>query len=172
MTHVAELIGGASGLGWVAVKAVLLPGSSREAIARGDPGRIMDGRHSAVGDGQGGAQHGEAFGSNAKCKGHPERRGWLVSAAVPVLVLGLAFYVFTAARFDLRELFTGHGDHWVAGGALAISALAAGKITEAAGALGQFSEQHQILTTSTLGRLHRQPARARWAVPSRLAGAA
>jgi len=41
-------------------------------------------------------------------------------------------------------------DHWVAGGALAISALAAGKVTEAAGALGQFSEQHQVLTTSTL----------------------
>ncbi len=78
------------------------------------------------------------------------RAGWLVSTAVPVLVLGLAFYVFTAARFDLHELFTGHGDHWVAGGALAISALAAGKITEAAGVLGQFSQQHQILTASTL----------------------
>ena len=48
--------------------------------------------------------------------------------------------MFTAARFDLRELLTGQGDHWVAGGALAISALAAGKITEAAGALGHFSE--------------------------------
>jgi tellurite resistance protein TehA-like permease len=78
------------------------------------------------------------------------RAGWLVTAAVPVLVLGLAFYVFTAARFDVRELLTGHGDHWVAGGALAISALAAGKITEAAGALGQFSEEHQILTATTL----------------------
>jgi len=64
------------------------------------------------------------------------RAGWLVSAAVPALVLGLAFYVFTAARFDLRELLTGHSDHWAAGGALAISALAAGKVTEAAGALG------------------------------------
>ena len=59
-------------------------------------------------------------------------------------------YVFTAVPFDLRELVTGHGDHWVAGGALAISALAAGKVTEAAAALGQFSGQHQILTTSTL----------------------
>ncbi len=78
------------------------------------------------------------------------RAGWLVSAAVPALILGLAFYVFTAARFDLRELLTGHGDHWVAGGALAISALAAGKVTEAAGALGQFSEQHRVLTASTL----------------------
>ena len=78
------------------------------------------------------------------------RARWLVSAAVPALVLGLAFYVFTAARFDLRELLTGHGDHWVAGGALAISALAAGNVTEAASALGQFSEQHQVLTTGTL----------------------
>ena len=78
------------------------------------------------------------------------RAGWPVSAAVAALVLGLAFYVFTAARFDLRELVTGHGDHWVAGGALAISALAVGKVTDAAGALGQFSRQHQALTTSTL----------------------
>jgi hypothetical protein len=78
------------------------------------------------------------------------RAGWLVSAAVPALVLGLVFYVLTAARFDLRELLTGQGDHWVAGGALAISALAASKITEATGALGQFREQHQVLTASTL----------------------
>ncbi len=78
------------------------------------------------------------------------RAGWLVSAAVAALVLGLAFYAFTAARFDLRDLLTGHGDHWVAGGALAISALAAGHVTQAAAALGQFSGQHQALTTSTL----------------------
>jgi tellurite resistance protein TehA-like permease len=78
------------------------------------------------------------------------RAGWLVGAAVLALLLGLAFYVFTAARFDLRELLTGRGDHWVAGGALAISALAAGKITEGAAALGQFSYQHQALTTGTL----------------------
>ena len=78
------------------------------------------------------------------------RAGWLAGAAVPVLFLGLAFYVFTVARFDLRELLTGHGDHWVAGGALAISALAAGKITEAAAALGKFGEQRQALATSTL----------------------
>ena len=37
------------------------------------------------------------------------RAGWLVSAAVAALVLGLAFYVFTAARFDLRDLVTGYG---------------------------------------------------------------
>ena len=76
--------------------------------------------------------------------------GWLASTAVAALVVGLAFYIFTAARFDLRDLVTGHGDHWVAGGALAICALAAGKVTEAAGALGQFSGLRQALTTSTL----------------------
>ncbi len=78
------------------------------------------------------------------------RAGWLVSAAVAALVLGLALYAFTAARFDLRDLLTGHGDHWVAGGALAICALAAGHVTQAAAALRQFSGQHQALTTSTL----------------------
>lgn len=30
------------------------------------------------------------------------RAGWLLTAAVAGLLLGLAFYVFTAARFDLR----------------------------------------------------------------------
>jgi tellurite resistance protein TehA-like permease len=78
------------------------------------------------------------------------RAGWLVSAAVAAHVLGLAFYVFTAARFDSRDLLTGHGDQWIAGGALAISALSAGKITQAAAALGQFSGQHQVFATSTL----------------------
>ncbi len=78
------------------------------------------------------------------------RAGWLLTAAVPPLFLGLAFYAFTAARFDLRELVNGHGDHWVAGGALAISTLAAAKITEAGGVLRQFSDQHSALTTGTL----------------------
>ena len=78
------------------------------------------------------------------------RAGWLVSAAVAPLLVGLAFYVFTAARFDPRDLVTGHGDQWIAGGALAISALAAGKITNAAGALGQFSGQHSALSAGTL----------------------
>jgi hypothetical protein len=78
------------------------------------------------------------------------RAGWLVSAAVIPLLLALALYAFTAARFDLRQLTSGHGDHWIAGGALAISALTAGKVTKAAGALGRFSQQHQVLTTGTL----------------------
>lgn len=78
------------------------------------------------------------------------RAAWLVSVAVVFLLLGLACYVFTVARFDLGQLLSGHGDHWVAGGALAISALAAGKITAAAAALGLFGQQHQVLTTGAL----------------------
>lgn len=78
------------------------------------------------------------------------RAGWLVVAAVVLQLLALAFYAFTAARFDLRQLVSGRGDHWVAGGALAISALTAGQITETADALGLFREQHQLLVASTL----------------------
>ena len=78
------------------------------------------------------------------------RAGWLVTAATATMALGLAFYVFTAARFDLRQLVTGHGDHWLAGGALAIAALAAGHIAQSAATLGQLSQLRHVLTTSTL----------------------
>jgi tellurite resistance protein TehA-like permease len=78
------------------------------------------------------------------------RADWLLRAAVFFLLLALCFYVFTAARFDLRELYHGRGDQWIAGGALAISSLCAGLITKGADALGQFRPQHQILVTGTL----------------------
>jgi hypothetical protein len=48
----------------------------------------------------------------------------LVHEALVPLALGLAFYAFVVARFDLRQVLEGDGDHWVAGGALAIAALA------------------------------------------------
>ena len=48
-------------------------------------------------------------------------------------------------RFDLRQLLT-DGDHWITGGALAICALAAGHVTQAAAALGQLRQLHQVLT--------------------------
>jgi hypothetical protein len=46
-------------------------------------------------------------------------------AAVAALVAGLALYGLALASFDLGEVRRGRGDQWVAGGALAISALAA-----------------------------------------------
>jgi tellurite resistance protein TehA-like permease len=76
--------------------------------------------------------------------------GWLLCAAALFLLIGLGFYVVTAARFDLRQLLTGQGDHWIAGGALAISALCAGKVTQAAAALGLFTPLHQVFTVGTL----------------------
>jgi tellurite resistance protein TehA-like permease len=78
------------------------------------------------------------------------RATWLVSGAVVFLLLALACYVFTVVRFDPRQLISGGGDHWIAGGALAIAALAACVITEAAAVLGQFSGEHPVLTDGSL----------------------
>ncbi|MFE6689773.1 hypothetical protein ACFVFQ_25265 [Streptomyces sp. NPDC057743] len=50
---------------------------------------------------------------------------WLGAAGGVPFWLGLLLYVPALARFDLRQVGTGAGDQWVAGGALAISALAA-----------------------------------------------
>ena len=61
-----------------------------------------------------------------------EHADWLLGASLVPFVLGLGFYVFVASHFDVGQLATGHGDHWVTGGALAISTVAAGRITLAA----------------------------------------
>ncbi|WJV46632.1 hypothetical protein [Streptomyces flavofungini] len=54
---------------------------------------------------------------------------WLGEAALACFALGLLLYAYALLRFDFRQTVTGAGDHWVAGGALAISALAASKLT-------------------------------------------
>ena len=74
----------------------------------------------------------------------------LLIAAVAALILGLAFYLVTVTRFAPRELLTGHGDQWVAGGALAISALACVKIIQASDALGRLTSLHGFLTVVAL----------------------
>jgi hypothetical protein len=58
--------------------------------------------------------------------------GALGLAAVAALLLGLLLYPVVLASFDLRELTRGCGDHWVAGGALAIAALGAGQLASVA----------------------------------------
>jgi tellurite resistance protein TehA-like permease len=78
------------------------------------------------------------------------RAPWLLGVAGLFLLLALALYVVTAARFDVRQLLSGHGDHWIAGGALAIAALTAGKITQAAVALGLVPSLHHVLTLGAL----------------------
>jgi tellurite resistance protein TehA-like permease len=57
------------------------------------------------------------------------RGDWLARAALVVCALGVLLYGEALARFDFRQVTAGHGDHWIAAGALAISALAASKLT-------------------------------------------
>jgi hypothetical protein len=68
-----------------------------------------------------------------------QRADWLLYAALAPFLLGLAFYVFVMSRFDLHQLLVGRGDHWITGGALAISTLAAGRITLGAHSLHQLT---------------------------------
>ena len=76
-----------------------------------------------------------------------ERADWLLSAALAPFLLGLAFYGFVISRFDLRQLLVGRGDHWITGGALAISTLAAGRIALGAHSLDQLSSVAGALKT-------------------------
>ncbi|MFI9826742.1 tellurite resistance/C4-dicarboxylate transporter family protein [Streptomyces sp. NPDC051913] len=56
---------------------------------------------------------------------------WLARAALVMFWLGLVAYGLALAHFDLRQVTQGAGDHWVAGGAMAISALAGSKLIAA-----------------------------------------
>ena len=74
-----------------------------------------------------------------------ERARWLVYAALVPFALGLVFYAVVISRFDWRQLVIGRGDHWVSGGALAISSLAASKIALAAKDLGVISSTPKVV---------------------------
>jgi tellurite resistance protein TehA-like permease len=68
---------------------------------------------------------------------------WLAVAAAVALVAGLGLYGFAASSFDPAQLAKGEGDQWIAGGALAIAALAAASAAgaiRAADALGWLRE--------------------------------
>ena len=67
---------------------------------------------------------------------------WLVIGALVPFVLGLGFYALVISRFDFGQLRLGHGDHWITGGALAISTLAAARITLASASLRTLSGLH------------------------------
>lgn len=79
-----------------------------------------------------------------------ERTGWLVYAALGPFALGLVFYVAVLSRFQFRQLVVGMGDHWVTGGALAISTVAAGRIALAAQKTATVSGGHEALKTIAL----------------------
>lgn len=73
---------------------------------------------------------------------------WLCWVALLLILVALALYGFAVARFDWKQLLSGRGDHWIAGGALAISALSAARVTEAASTLNLFN--HRALMVGTL----------------------
>src|SRR5262249_16660315 len=82
--------------------------------------------------------------------GDAERRPWLVDAALGPLLLGLVLYLFVILRFDLGQLTTGRGDQWITGGALAISALAAARMTLSARSLHTLGGATGTLKVATL----------------------
>jgi tellurite resistance protein TehA-like permease len=49
---------------------------------------------------------------------------WLVWSALALALAGVAAYLRALMGFDFGQLLVGKGDHWVAGGALAVGALA------------------------------------------------
>ncbi|MFE3290425.1 tellurite resistance/C4-dicarboxylate transporter family protein [Rhodococcus sp. NPDC059234] len=57
---------------------------------------------------------------------------WLAGPAFVAFLLGLFFYLMVLIRFSYDQFRVGAGDQWVFAGALAISALAAGKLAPAA----------------------------------------
>ncbi|MGZ4342560.1 MAG: SLAC1 family transporter [Solirubrobacteraceae bacterium] len=69
----------------------------------------------------------------------------LVVVALVLLVLGLVGYAWVLNDFDFDQLVTGRGDHWVAGGAMAISALAAGRIVLAVDATGGLADLRSLM---------------------------
>ncbi|MCX4764449.1 tellurite resistance/C4-dicarboxylate transporter family protein [Streptomyces sp. NBC_01275] len=62
-----------------------------------------------------------------------EATAWLAHTALVLFWLGLVLYCLALARFDRRQIAEGAGDQWVAGGALAISALAGATLLDAEG---------------------------------------
>ena len=79
-----------------------------------------------------------------------EHARWLLDASLAPFLLGLAFYVFVISSFDLRQLLVGRGDHWITGGALAISTLAAGRITLGIHSLHELTGLADALKTSSI----------------------
>jgi voltage-gated anion channel len=79
-----------------------------------------------------------------------DRTRWLLIASLASLLVGLGLYMLVIVQFDYRQLRLGHGDQWITGGALAISALAAAQITLAAAALHTLAGLHHALEVATV----------------------
>jgi Voltage-dependent anion channel len=65
-----------------------------------------------------------------------EEVAWLLDVALALAAIGILLYPFVLVRFNPRHLASARGEHWVAGGSLAISALAFAQIALADRRLG------------------------------------
>lgn len=74
--------------------------------------------------------------------------GWLLIPGVGLLVVAAALYPVVAAAFGWRELLHGAGDHWIAGGAVAILALAVGELIATGDRLGELHSLHGVLVAA------------------------
>ena len=72
---------------------------------------------------------------------------WLAWAALVCFLLGLPLYLHALFHFDPTQVRAGAGDQWIAGGALAISALAGSRLT---GSPVWTGAAHTTLRTATL----------------------
>lgn len=79
-----------------------------------------------------------------------QRSDWLLYLAFVPFGLGLAFYLYVLRHFDWRQLIVGIGDHWVTGGALAISTVTAGRIALTARHTGALAGGHGPMETLAL----------------------
>ncbi|MER6954859.1 tellurite resistance/C4-dicarboxylate transporter family protein [Streptomyces sp. NPDC000618] len=84
-----------------------------------------------------------------------EAAAWLAHTALVLFWLGLVLYGVALALFDLRQVAEGAGDQWVAGGALAVSALAgANLLTAETGGLYLWNDDDtDVLRTVTVALL-------------------
>ncbi|MFB7463313.1 tellurite resistance/C4-dicarboxylate transporter family protein [Streptomyces sp. NPDC056224] len=81
----------------------------------------------------------------------PGPHDWLARAALAAFCLGLLLYAAVLVRFDLHEIVGGAGDHWVAGGALSICALAGSWLTASTVWTGGAHTALLTVTLVTLG---------------------
>lgn len=83
-----------------------------------------------------------------------ESVAWLAHTAMVLFWCGIALYLVALLRFDPRQVLAGSGDHWIAGGALAISALAGAKLVLAEHGMYLWSQDDSdVLDTVTVALL-------------------
>jgi tellurite resistance protein TehA-like permease len=91
--------------------------------------------------------------SVAVLSGEVARRGhheWLALAALWPFLFGLVVYATVLAHYPLRGLRSEPGDHWITGGALAISTLACGELALASRMIPGLHEVHGAFRAGTI----------------------